>query len=67
MWVGDGKKCFQETEETKTEAKVMAVESWEMRLNKFRAREGKMLQARKGSMLDLVGNREPLELIHQHD
>lgn len=51
-------------EKTKTEAGVAAVESWETRLSKFMASVWKMLQARKGSMLDLTEAREPLDLSH---
>lgn len=42
-----------------------AVKSWEIMLNKFRAGLWKTSQARKGGTLDLVGNKERLELPEQ--
>lgn len=39
----------------------------DMRLSKFRTTLQKTLQKRKGSKLELVGNREPLELSDQDE
>lgn len=64
-----GKICFLETVRRPrlNRAGVACCDVMEVRLSKFKTILQKTLQARKSNKLDLVGDRELLELPHQDE